>query len=299
MPKSMPRARATAAQWQGVAFDSHGNFFVANSNASVFKIPAPSYSFAITIAIGQSGIDHPFGIAFDSHDNLFVADQLSGSGQILELTAASGYATVNTITSGNLQQPVGVAVDSRGNLYVTDSAPNTLTEFAAPDYTTAQVIVSTGLSGPMGVALDADDNIFVVDTGHNALKEILAQPAVTGLAPAAGPAARRQHGDDHRRASDRRHRGILRRQRRHQLYCRQRHPGDGDCASRQRHGRCPRDDAQRHQRRRAGGQIHLHVGGDGQRAQSQFRPDGWRQYRDDHRDEPEQCQRGFLRRNAG
>jgi sugar lactone lactonase YvrE len=173
----------------GVAIDSHGNFFIAISNAAVFKIPAPSYNFASPIAVGQSGVDHPFGIAFDSHDNLFVADQLSGSGQILQLTAASGYATANAITSGNLQQPVGVAVDSRGNLYVTDSAANTLTEFTAPNYTNAQVIVSTGLSGPMGVAVDADDNIFVVDAGHNALKEILAQPAVTGLAPAAGPTA--------------------------------------------------------------------------------------------------------------
>jgi hypothetical protein len=173
----------------GVAIDSHGNFFIANSNASVYEASAPSYSFVILIAAGQSGVDHPFGIAFDSHDNLFVADQLSGSGQILELTAASSYATANAITSGNLQQPAGVAVDSRGNLYVTDSAANTLTEFTAPNYTNAQVIVSTGLSGPTGVAVDADDNIFVVDTGHNALKEIPSQPAVTALAPSAGPLA--------------------------------------------------------------------------------------------------------------
>jgi DNA-binding beta-propeller fold protein YncE len=172
---------------QGAAFDSHGSFFFANSSSSVFEITAPNHSFAITIATGQSGIDHATGIAIDSHDNLFVVDRLSGSGQILELTAASGYATVNAITSGNLQGPAGVAVDSRGNLYVTDSAANTLTEFTAPNYTNAQVIVSTGLSGPMGVAVDADDNIFVVDTGNNALKEIPAQPAVTGLAPAAGP----------------------------------------------------------------------------------------------------------------
>ena len=174
---------------QGAAFDSHGSFFFANSSSSVFEIAAPNHSFASAIGVGQSGVDHSFGIAIDSHDNLFVADQLSGSGQILQLTAASNYGTVNTITSGNLRQPVGVAVDSRGNLYVTDSAANTLTEFTAPNYTNAQVIVSTGLSGPMGVAVDADDNIFVVDTGHNALKEIPAQPAVTGLAPAAGPTA--------------------------------------------------------------------------------------------------------------
>jgi large repetitive protein len=174
---------------QGAAFDSHGDFFFANNSSSVLEIPAPSHASAGSIVTGQSGIDHSTGIAFDSNDNLFVANQRSGAGQIVELTAASGYATLNTITSGNFQQPVGVALDSRGNLYVTDSAHNTLTELLAPNYTTAAVIDSTHFSGPMGVAIDGDDNIFVVDTGHNALKEIPAQPAVTGIAPVAGPVA--------------------------------------------------------------------------------------------------------------
>jgi IPT/TIG domain/Right handed beta helix region/NHL repeat len=173
----------------GVAIDSQGNFFVADTNGTAIKIFAPDYQAATSFSTGQSGVDHPFGIAFDSHDNLFVTDRLSGSGQILEYATAGGIALTNTITIGNLQQPAGVAVDTHGNLYVADSAANTLTEFAAPDYTNAQVIVSTGLSGPTGVAVDAGDNIFVVDTGHNALKEILALPAVTALAPSAGPLA--------------------------------------------------------------------------------------------------------------
>ena len=173
----------------GVALNSHGNFFYADSNALVFVVTAPLYNDYFPIGTGQSGVDHPMDIAFDSQDNLFVADQRSGSGVILELTAASGYATINTITAGNLTQPAGIALNSRGNLYVTDSASNALTEILAPDYMTAAVIDSTHFSGPIGVALDADDNIFVVDTGNHALKEIAAQPAVTGLAPAAGPLA--------------------------------------------------------------------------------------------------------------
>lgn len=171
----------------GVATDSQGNFFVADTNGTVIKIFAPDYASATSFSVGQAGTDHPFGIAFDSHDNIFVTDQLSGSGKVLEYATAGGITLLKTITSGNLQQPTGVAVDSHGNLYVADSAANTLTEFAAPDYTNAQVILSTGLSGPTGVAVDADDNIFVVDTGHNALKEILALPVVTALSTTAGP----------------------------------------------------------------------------------------------------------------
>ena len=65
----------------GVAINSQGNFFVANSNAAVYELPAPAYGSALLIGVGQSGTDHPVCIAFDSHDNLFVADQLSGSGR--------------------------------------------------------------------------------------------------------------------------------------------------------------------------------------------------------------------------
>src|SRR5579862_5659385 len=68
----------------GVAIDSQGNFFVADTNGTVIKIFAPDYQGATSFNAGQSGVDHPFGIAFDSHDNLFVTDRLSGSGQILE-----------------------------------------------------------------------------------------------------------------------------------------------------------------------------------------------------------------------
>src|SRR5579862_4007645 len=68
----------------GVAIDSQGNFFVADTNGTAIKIFAPDYQSATSFNAGQSGVDHPFGIAFDSHDNLFVTDRLSGSGQILE-----------------------------------------------------------------------------------------------------------------------------------------------------------------------------------------------------------------------
>jgi DNA-binding beta-propeller fold protein YncE len=175
----------TPTNVQGTAFDSQSNFFFANSGSTVLEIPAPAHASAGAITIGQAGIDHAKGIVIDSQDNLFVADQLSASGQILKLTAASGYATIQTITAGNFQQPVGVALDARGNLYVTDSAHNTLTELLAPDYTTAAVIDNTHFSGPMGVALDADDNIFVVDTGHNALVAVMVV-ALTTVTPVAG-----------------------------------------------------------------------------------------------------------------
>ena len=169
----------------GAAIDSHGNFFLADSAAALLEITAPGYNGLVTLSAGT----HPAAVAFDAQDNLFVTDQLSGSGQILKLTASSGYAQTVSITSANLQRPVGIAVDSHGNLYVTDSTANTLTELLAPDYATAVVIDSTHFNAPMGIAIDAQDNIFIADTGNNALKLIPAQPAVTGLTPAAGRTA--------------------------------------------------------------------------------------------------------------
>ena len=169
----------------GAAIDSHGNFFLADSAAALLEITAPGYNGLVTLSAGT----HPAAVAFDAQDNLFVTDQLSGSGQILKLTASSGYAQTVSITSANLQRPVGIAVDSHGNLYVTDSTANTLTELLAPDYATAVVIDSTHFNAPMGIAIDAQDNIFIAATGNNALKLIPAQPAVTGLTPAAGRTA--------------------------------------------------------------------------------------------------------------
>lgn len=169
----------------GAALDSHGNFFVADSAAALLEITAPGYNGLVTLSAGT----HPAAVAFDAQDNLFLTDQLSGSGQILELTAASGYAGSVAITSANLQKPVGIAVDSLGNLYVTDNTANTLTEVLAPDYATSVVIDNTHFNAPMGVAIDAEDNIFIADTGNNALKLIPAQPAVTGVTPAVGPIA--------------------------------------------------------------------------------------------------------------
>jgi len=42
-----------------------------------------------------SGFNHPYGVAVDANDNVFVAD--SGNQVVKELTASSGYSTINTL----------------------------------------------------------------------------------------------------------------------------------------------------------------------------------------------------------
>jgi sugar lactone lactonase YvrE len=147
----------------GLAFDSSGNFWVADQyNNRVIEFKAPfTTGEAASLVIGQtdftsgipevasSGLAYPSAVAFDSSGNLWVADQYNN--RVLEFTApfttgkaaslvigqtdftSSGFAT----TSTGLNSPSAVAFDSSGNLWVADSGNERVLEFEAP-FTTGE-----------------------------------------------------------------------------------------------------------------------------------------------------------------
>jgi len=148
---------STTMGWpQGVAFDSHGNLWEADSaNHRVLMFAYPfTNGEAASLVLGQAdfthsgwatsatGFSNPHGIAFDSSGNLWVADQ--GNDRVVEFTppfstgeAASlvigqadfthaAYAT----TSTGMYEPTGIAFDPSGNLWVADLANCRVLEFA-------------------------------------------------------------------------------------------------------------------------------------------------------------------------
>jgi uncharacterized protein (TIGR03437 family) len=143
----------------GVAFDSAGNLWVADSgNNRVLRFAATTLDNVIPPAsdtvIGQkgfssnspnsgsvvsaSGFDFPGGIAFDSQDNLYVADY--NNTRVLKFPAPLGpnnasaaalvfgepdfttHGVPGQASSSTLNHPAGIAVDQSGRLYV--AAPN-------------------------------------------------------------------------------------------------------------------------------------------------------------------------------
>ena len=171
----------------GVAVDSQGDVFVADTNDNQIKeivavdgiIPA---SPAILTLGGSFVFSGPQDVALDGSGNLFVAD--TGNGQIEELTLTSGYASPpagQVFGAGTLSQPVGITVDAHGNVFAADQANNAVYELPAPSYSTVETLGGGwGMAG--GVAVDASGDVFVADLGAigqpGALWEILAANAV-------------------------------------------------------------------------------------------------------------------------
>ena len=163
----------------GVAMDGSGNIFVADtSNNEIKEITfASGYTAVNTLAPSYNGgtastsFDNPYGVAVDGAGNVFVAD--TNHAAVKEITAASGYTTVNELDHGTFSWPSGLAVDASGNVYVSDSG-SVYEITAASNYTSVTTLNSSGFNMAYGIAVDGSGNIFVAESNANDVKEILA-----------------------------------------------------------------------------------------------------------------------------
>ena len=190
-----PAASAQLDYPQGVAVDSSGNLYIADSNR-IRKV-----SGGIITTVAGNGIDgyngdnisatsaelfDPCGVAVDSSGNLYIADAQNNrirkvSGGIITTVAGNGTRGYNgdniSATSAELNFPQGVAVDSSGNLYIADYNNYRIRKVSGGIITTAAgdgnygyngeniVATSAGLSGPNGVAVDSSGNVYIAELG--------------------------------------------------------------------------------------------------------------------------------------
>ena len=139
---------ATAAQIaspQGLAFDSGGNLYIADTNdCRIRRIDAATGIITTVVGNGTwsfSGdggpasaatINGPQGIAFDSADNLYIADP--GNNRIRRVDAATGIITTvvglwnagysgdgGLATAAQVRSPWSLAFDRADNLYIADA----------------------------------------------------------------------------------------------------------------------------------------------------------------------------------
>ncbi|HKW30396.1 MAG TPA: HYR domain-containing protein, partial [Verrucomicrobiae bacterium] len=142
----------------GLAFNSAGNLFVANSGAGQVVEFTPGGAGSIF----ASGLNQPLGLAFDSGDNLFVAD--SGSGNIYKFTSGGAQSTF----ASGLNTPFGLAMDSAGNLYEADDASGNINKFTPAG---VQSTFASGLNLPVGLAFNSAGDLFEGDFGSSNIYE--------------------------------------------------------------------------------------------------------------------------------
>ena len=141
---------ASAAQFhgpQGLALDSSGDLFVADTNNNAIRKLVLA-SGAVTTVAGQTGVagsadgpvsqaqfHFPSGLGLDAAGNLYVADidndtlrMISPSGAVSTLAGLAGVSgsTDGTGTAAQFNFPTGVAADSAGDVYLADTNNHTI-----------------------------------------------------------------------------------------------------------------------------------------------------------------------------
>ena len=193
----------------GVAVDSSGNIYIADTHNNVIREVLATTGIISTIAgtgvAGYSGdsstataamLNHPTAVAVDSNGNLYIAD--TNNHVIREVTVLSGnIATVAgdgeqvylgdgvSATTTGLDSPSGVAVDSSLNIYIGDTHNQlvrmvtfttgiitTLAGTGVMGFTADGPATSAALARPRGVTVDTSGNVYLADSDNNRIREI-------------------------------------------------------------------------------------------------------------------------------
>jgi len=155
-----PATDATLNYPEAVAFDSHGNYYVADEGANVVRFV--NTSGMISTAAG-TGVPN-----------------YSGDG--------------GPATSATLDGPVGVQVNAAGDLYISDQGNNVIREVING---TISTIAGTGVFGfsgdggpakdaefgyPASIGLDAAGNLYIPDVNNNRIRVVETDGTITSVA---------------------------------------------------------------------------------------------------------------------
>lgn len=202
----------------GVAADSAGNVYVADSgNSTIRKITPAGLVSTLAGTAGMSGstdgtgaaarFNNPESVATDSGGDVYVADtvnvvvrKITPAGAVTTLAGVAGLAgsTDGTGAAARFESPSGVAVDSDGNAYVAEVENHTIRKItpAGAVTTVAGLAVEFGsvdgtgaaarFDDPGAVATDSAGDVYVADFGNFTIRKITPAGVVTTLAGMAG-----------------------------------------------------------------------------------------------------------------
>jgi sugar lactone lactonase YvrE len=216
---------------QGVAVDSSGNIYVADTGNDRIRKITPSGNVSTLAGNGTGGyadgsgltakFDAPRGVAVDSVGNVYVADtwnsrvrKITPVGVVTTLagTGKRGYSD-GAVADAKFCEPEGVSVDSFGNVYVADTSNFRIRKITSNGQVStlagnSMFGVSDGtgsnasFSFIVGLVVDASGNIFVADSDTR-IRKISQKNVVTTLAGTLGGGFRDGAGNQARFAEPR------------------------------------------------------------------------------------------------
>ncbi len=207
-----PATSALLSLPQGVAVDSSGNVFIADSNNNVIR-RVDGRSGNISTFASNSNPNAPFcylqQMAIDSADNLYVADECTSV--IFKITPAAvvsvfagvpfnyGYNGDNIpATAALLEQPFGVAVDQEGDVIIADTYNYRVRE-VNPSGTISTIAgdgncsesgdggpaAAAEVCEPFSAAVSSSGTIYIDDDGFGRIRQI-SGGIITALAGSEG-----------------------------------------------------------------------------------------------------------------
>jgi NHL repeat len=202
---------ATSAELKaptGVAVDSSGDVFIADTGNNVIREVSPSGSITTfagngkcTSSLGNAGkavsasLCAPTGVATDGRGDVFISD--TGHNEVRQVTPSgiiNSYAGTGTCGSkgdggkGVMAQvclPAGLALDGSHDLFIADTGNSKVRKVAEND--NISTVAGNGkfgysgdggsatkaeLAGPTGVSVDTTGDLFISDTLNSRIREV-------------------------------------------------------------------------------------------------------------------------------
>jgi trimeric autotransporter adhesin len=210
-------ASAQLSNPEGVAVDSAGNLYIADSGNNRIRKVTPAGIISTVAGNGTSGFSGdggpatmarlfmPIGVAVDSAGNIYIADTfnlrirkvtLTGTITTVAGNGSKGYGGDGSpATAAKLNSPSGVMVDSAGNIYIADSGNNRIRKVTPAGIISTvagngargyggdgDAATSAKLNSPSGVAVDSAGDLYIADRDNRRIRKVTLAGTITTVA---------------------------------------------------------------------------------------------------------------------